>query len=82
MKEAFLTKVELEFINENYRKVINPFMKNNASGRLSAIEKQMANEYIEESESDPDAEEMARDSQIKYENFCNKMFRDFKVYKI
>ena len=42
----------------------------------------MANEYVEEGSDDDEEEEQLKDSNIAYEQFCNKMFRDFKVYKL
>jgi hypothetical protein len=34
-----MSEVELEFLNGNYRKVIDPFIKSENTGKLSAIER-------------------------------------------
>jgi len=38
LKETLLTKIEVSFVNENYKKVINPFVEVEKTS-LSAIEK-------------------------------------------
>ena len=51
----------------NYRKVINPFIQTEKSGKLSAIEKQMANDYIEASSDEDEDDGKNNDDNFIYD---------------
>ena len=76
------SRIEVKFLNENYKKVINPFLESSirAACRLSRVEKQMAAAYVE---AESDGEEYAdADANMLYDSYCKKMFRDFKTQKL
>ena len=74
LKELLFTKAQLIKLDENYKKVINPFTQYmQAKNKLSEAERKMADTYIE-SDSDPGA-----NFTMDMYNFTMKMYKDFSV---